>query len=311
MLIRSKTMVVRKFIRYRIEQLYLLCIFTFLITTVSCSNPCEVCKGEGSIEQDCLKCDGTANISCHECRGHGYVPCVDCDGLGREICYNCNNSGRESCFNCKGMGRTLCPNCNNSGALSYSCYMCMGTLWVSCSECNGAGDYVCTECEGKGGPTCESCEGSKKQQCSYCSGSCIEECYACDGKGKISIECRACNGTGQQQENIDAETETIKEHTEPVPQTGGSNINQYYVPQPSVTPNVLPQQSEEHGTKHETCSACGGSGKGVDIINYSPNYTGEPDDEYCPICGHTASRHTHHQEKCHACYGKGYIEIRY
>lgn len=66
-----------------------------------------------------------------------------------------------------------------------------------------------------------------------------------------------------------------------------------------------------HGTGEEKCTWCGGSGKGVDKITYSPNYTGEPNDEYCSICGYTTSRHTHHQGMCQGCYGKGYIEIRY
>lgn len=88
-----------------------------------------------------------------------------------------------------------------------------------------------------------------------------------------------------------------------------ANSNYYYVPQSSS--NIPAQQVIEHGTRREPCLACGGTGKGRDIITYSPNYTGDSNDAYCSICGYTTSKHSHRQEICNACYGKRYIEIRY
>ncbi len=56
------------------------------------------------------------------------------------------------------------------------------------------------------------------------------------------------------------------------------------------------------------CPGCNGTGKGMDQITYSPNYTGEDNSEWCSICGKVAPAHTHRQPMCRVCYGKGYVE---
>ena len=65
--------------------------------------------------------------------------------------------------------------------------------------------------------------------------------------------------------------------------------------------------SSGSSSTRRTCPSCNGTGKGMDKIHYSPNYTGEDNSRYCSQCGYTASAHTHIRQSCPVCYGKGYV----
>lgn len=60
--------------------------------------------------------------------------------------------------------------------------------------------------------------------------------------------------------------------------------------------------------KRTTCTACNGTGKGMDQIIYRTDYTGKQQNEYCSQCGKWGSPHSHHTPTCSTCHGKGYID---
>ncbi|MBQ7823498.1 MAG: zinc finger-like domain-containing protein [Bacteroidaceae bacterium] len=88
-----------------------------------------------------------------------------------------------------------------------------------------------------------------------------------------------------------------------LPQVAGGNNN--------MNINTNPSINDNNGSKkntRRTCPGCNGTGKGMDQITYSPNYTGEDNSRWCSICGKNAPAHSHRQPMCRVCYGKGYVE---
>lgn len=85
--------------------------------------------------------------------------------------------------------------------------------------------------------------------------------------------------------------------------------NQYQiniiVPTTSFEVNNSPTNNS---TIRRTCPSCNGTGKGLERIEYSPDYTGSGRYEWCSRCNRSMSPHTHIQQTCMTCYGKGYLE---
>lgn len=120
--------------------------------------------------------------------------------------------------------------------------------------------------------------------------------YVSASKDRININ---NNGIIYVYEKIDSQSNTAKLRQENV-QTD------IYVQSPQ---QVFIDNTETFKSIYKkTCPACNGSGKSIDQIIYTPNYTGRSNDIYCKICNKVMPDHTHHQPMCRACYGKGYIE---
>lgn len=153
--------------------------------------------------------------------------------------------------------------------------------YETCVTCKGTGRLpsICVVCGGTGGfydyygfP----------HYCPSCGGSGTSICYMCLGMGKRAK----------------------KKYVNPTPYTGGSVGG--YSGRSSGSSST--SSSSRSSKIRETCLACDGTGKGREIITYRPNYTGQPNDEYCAKCGSVSSAHYHRTPICTACYGKGYIE---
>lgn len=102
-----------------------------------------------------------------------------------------------------------------------------------------------------------------------------------------------------------------------VRETGTSNATKRGIQQ-SVTGSIttgspinLPHLNTNSGStasKRRECTACRGTGKGIDRIEYSTNYSGNDNSTYCSTCGRYMDRHVHIQQNCGVCHGKGYTE---
>ena len=155
---------------------------------------------------------------------------------------------------------------------------------------------TCTTCKGTGRGPCLGCLGTGGYYIDYFGY--LHYCLACGGHGK-SI-CYICNGMGK----IVKYNSKRNNYVNPTPYTGGSVGG--YSGRSSGSSST--SSSSRSSKIRETCLACDGTGKGREIITYQPNYTGQPNDEYCAKCGSVSSAHSHRTPICAACYGKGYIE---
>lgn len=146
-------------------------------------------------------------------------------------------------------------------------------------------------------------ENSNMVTCTYCIGS--GRCNKCNGIGILCAfdvyrTCFICQGSG----------------VCPICK-GERKIYKTYNNTTNVTiqlnnPGYSEGYKEDHPSppRTEICHACNGTGKGMDQITYSTNYTGTSNDRYCSKCGTTGPAHSHHQPICTGCYGKGRITIR-
>lgn len=119
-------------------------------------------------------------------------------------------------------------------------------------------------------------------------------CPGCWGLGS----CTSCNGLG-----FLTFTSSSFSAPNPTPNATGGSFNSMPPQSPSSS-----YPSDNHSSSRRTCPGCGGTGKGMERIEYAPNYTGKDNAEYCAKCGRVMSRHSHIQQTCRVCYGKGYVE---
>ncbi|MDL2223244.1 hypothetical protein LJB98_04000 [Bacteroidales bacterium OttesenSCG-928-M11] len=149
--------------------------------------------------------------------------------------------------------------------------------------------------------SCGLCAGTGQQNCSCCMGTGQQRqvnyytyqfyyiiCPCCGGQRKTS--CIYCLGQGYTTSTSTYFPDTPINSTVPI-----NSVNSFNTPS-NTTKST------------RTCPGCNGSGKGMDKITYSPNYTGGNNDRYCSQCGTTKAAHTHHAATCTVCRGKGYVE---
>lgn len=91
-----------------------------------------------------------------------------------------------------------------------------------------------------------------------------------------------------------------------------SNVNQSNQCQINFMPPATTFETSDNpinnGNTRRTCPSCNGTGKGLERIEYYPDYTGSGRYEWCPKCNRSMSPHTHIQQMCMTCYGKGFLE---
>lgn len=147
-------------------------------------------------------------------------------------------------------------------------------MYSKCVGCDASGKHLCLLCKGKG------------MRISYSTDMYVV-CSACGGMGYII--CSMCAGIGI--------------FSMPTPTGGGYSGGGY-------SGSYDAGGSSSSGSSRQVCHACGGTGKGVDEIKYSPNYTGSMTKKYCSICGYDVDSHHYHiQHSCPSCHGKGYIDF--
>ena len=106
----------------------------------SLDGECDVCNGDGEIEDECERCDGSgiveANCPCCGGRGEESVLCEDCNGEG---CDACSGTGEQ---------RISCSHCGGTGTIEESCYYCNGSgyIYTTCDACDGEG-YLMQEAQ--------------------------------------------------------------------------------------------------------------------------------------------------------------------
>lgn len=151
------------------------------------------------------------------------------------------------------------------------------------------------------------------------------ECPHCDATGFsswhlfgfISETCSLCHGYGWIKRG-NAEGDSDGSSFDGGDESNGSEVGSSSSQTGSVaaTPYPMPastssydesEYSESHSSTTRTCPSCNGTGKGMDKIVYAPNYTGEPNDEFCAECGSISSAHSHVHSTCPTCGGTGSI----
>lgn len=173
--------------------LILITIITFL---TSCVFKCPDCNGQGTITEECERCDGSCKIPCSTCFGNGYVSCQDCDGSGKKYCMNCNGQGKKICSVCHGCGL-------ESNGLNYS----------GCTACDDSGVYI--------GRICPFCKYFRYHDCGNCSGRGFEDCFNCNGSGSLRcsdcqngfVECPNCDGTGSVKKHVLSVTGQVRKNS--------------------------------------------------------------------------------------------------
>ncbi len=178
-------------------------------------------------------------------------------------------------------------------------------------------------------------DGSVKagiEQCFACTGNGI--CKVCNGTGAYAlVQCVWCKGTGRCFNcNGTGKKVTIWMTVWPkvsFPQLAGNPgcytwHDDYYAGTPTNNNtnwsngyNTSPSSNSSSSTNSNSpsktqCTCCGGSGKnngGKGNINYSTNYTGNDNTEYCDICKSYGPRHYHTQTTCPCCHGTGFIKL--
>lgn len=73
---------------------------------------CEVCRGDGFIEEICVECGGWGDTECPDCEGEGILH-------DDAVCERCGGTGEIECPECFGMGDT-----------SYTCFECEGEGFI-------------------------------------------------------------------------------------------------------------------------------------------------------------------------------------
>ena len=146
---------------------------------------------------------------------------------------------------------------------------------------------------------------NKKGKCLYCGGlghiyyayGGNVTCSFCWGRGK----CLQCNGTGFKTTKTTYNPNSSGNYNGGYPAGGGYSGGGY------SGGGYSSGSSSGSSSTRRTCPSCNGSGKGMDQIHYSPNYTGGDNSRYCSQCGGTRPAHTHIRQSCQVCYGKGYV----
>jgi len=193
-----------------------------------------------------------------------------------------NNSNSNSSYN-NNNNTTITDNANGSKTM---------TMKMNCFMCSGIGKITCACCMGMGQQRVYVGLGYNYSPIYN-----YVLCQCCGGAGKQT--CTSCYGSG-----YTVTSSTYYPDATVTPSSGGYNSGGsggYY------NSGGNSGNSSSSSTKR-TCPGCNGTGKGVDQITYSPNYTGSNNDKYCSQCGRTGPAHTHHTPTCKVCYGKGYVD---